>query len=610
MGNLPKISNHVARLPRSGFDMSQSFAFTSSTGMLLPVYYDQLNVGETVYLNGSLFARTQPLVNSAIADVDVYLDWFFVPIPMLYQLFTTVRYQTNDYFSSVFNAELKQYGNILPLVDIDAQVACENIYSDMTEDYFDIGGMDAEFDCMGKQTFRLLNHLGFNPYGIFHGDTGNPVYENETNPSCFPLMPLAYQAIFQNHYRLDDRELRNQKCCNIDHLFDQQSNPTHDMNPADGLFQLRYRPRHLDYFTDVKVSPIASSMNLLAGDNPLTGTNQTPSQLLSYVDNFLSITKPVTANTVDSPTNLTQGMSSSLNSVVSQESFTLPFNNFNVTTASIRSMFAVEKLLRIVGRAKKDYDSQILAHFGYKVPHDIKHQSTKLFSQHALLHIGEVVATSDTYDSTAGTGSALGAISGKGYVNIQQRQQAFKFTAPVDGVVMCLYSAVPRFRYNKTFDKLNSIVSRLDFYTPEFDKLGMQPLYLYEVDVDGLGSSQRIGWQFRYQQHKAKYDRCTEAFSLGVNGVNSYKSWVLSRESFYRFNATVGNYCTPKYTSFYCSPTDLNNIMALKYSTQWSPSYATQPYLMFGTDPFINDFRANVKKVSTMSPTGEPDLDF
>ena len=39
-------------------------------------------------------------------------------------------------------------------------------------------------------------------------------------------------------------------------------------------------------------------------------------------------------------------------------------------------MFAVEKLLRITGRARKDYDSQVLAHLGFKVPHDVKHELT------------------------------------------------------------------------------------------------------------------------------------------------------------------------------------------------------------------------------------------
>ena len=35
-------------------------------------------------------------------------------------------------------------------------------------------------------------------------------------------------------------------------------------------------------------------------------------------------------------------------------------------SANIRQLFMVDKLLRVVGRADKDYESQFLAHFGVK----------------------------------------------------------------------------------------------------------------------------------------------------------------------------------------------------------------------------------------------------
>lgn len=73
---LRQMPQHVAHLPRTGHNLNQSFGFTASTGMILPTYYDQLNVGETVFINSKLFARTQPLVVPAMADVDFYLDWF------------------------------------------------------------------------------------------------------------------------------------------------------------------------------------------------------------------------------------------------------------------------------------------------------------------------------------------------------------------------------------------------------------------------------------------------------------------------------------------------------------------------------------------------------
>lgn len=600
---------HVAHLPRTGFDMSQSFAFTSSTGMILPVYQDILNVGETVYLNGSLFARTQPLVNASMADVDVYLDWFFVPIPMLYQLFPSIRYQTNDYFSSVFNSELESYGSTLPLTDINAMMdeiqTITGTYSADTKDAFTGGVYGSDFDCLGKSIFRLLNHVGFNPFGIVHGDTTPTAWPDNNNPTVFPLFLMSYQAIFQDYFRIEDYERRSVLCFNADNQYDQQSQPTHQFNLASGLCQLRYRPRHKDYFTSVKGSPLTSAINLLNSDNTSVST------ILSRVDNFLDsrtvFTGGVNALSAFNPIGFAQGSNPYDNTEVGQY-YNNSLNETITSTGVIRSMFAAEKLLRIIGRSKKDYDSQVLAHFGYKVPHDVKHQLSHLFEQHALLHIGEVVGTADTFDSGTGEGSALGAVSGKGYINIPQRQQAYKFTAPVDGVIMCVYSSVPRFRYYNTFDKQNAITSRLDFFTPEFDKLGMQPLYSYEADIAEIGTAKRLGWQYRYQQHKQKYDRVSEAFRIGNNDENYYSSWVLAHDSFLNFAYSTGNFYPPLADSFYVAPTDLNSIMQMKYSPAWSSSYVTFPWEMFDTDPFINDFKASVKKVSTMSTTGEPDL--
>ena len=101
--NLNRLPRHQAQLSRTGHDMSQEFAFTASTGMILPVYQDYLNAGETDYFSGDLICRTQPLVTAAMCDVDIYLDWFFVPCQMLFTLFGSKRWMTNDLISSFYD---------------------------------------------------------------------------------------------------------------------------------------------------------------------------------------------------------------------------------------------------------------------------------------------------------------------------------------------------------------------------------------------------------------------------------------------------------------------------------------------------------------------------
>ena len=289
-----------------------------------------------------------------------------------------------------------------------------------------------------------------------------------------------------------------------------------------------------------------------------------------------------------------------------------------VTSSGLRRMFAVEKLARVIGRAKMDYDSQVLAHFGFKVPHDVKHQLSHLKTQHSIIHIGEVISTADTYSSGSGgsSGSALGAIGGKGYGIIKSGDRPFKFTAPCDGVIMCTFSAVPRLRYYGTFDKQNVLTNRVSFYQPEFDKLGMQPIYHYEAfhfRSSSSDNSNRLGWQFRYEQWKRKYDRVSEAFALPSNygQLNQNSAWVVSLSPYATVNDLSG---ASSYgvgwsnAGLVCKPTELNSAMVVPYTTQWNTAYLTNPQTMFYTDPFICQFRANVKKVSVMSAYGEPDL--
>lgn len=588
-GNVP----YEAKIPKTDFDMSQSFGFSSSTGMILPVYQDLLNAGESVYYSGNLFSRSQPLVTAAMADVDVYLDWFFVPAQMLLLGFGSARYLTNDLISSGFQFDKTKAGQF-PLCNIEGSfVASVNHYSmfNNSSDLFGQRGEDNRFDCRGLSSFRLANHLGFNPYGLFtHEDSYTELQHTPDNPNVFPVFALAYHAIWQDYFRvpLDDRILREVGTFN----WDSRDNSG---GPSDGyvdwqVFRLHYRPMNMDYFTSVKTSPIGSGINL-SGTYQVTGSDINITGIGLSDESFGGTLSYRDLND-----------SNYLGSSVSGEP---PSGLADISAQDIRGMFAIDKLLRITGRAKKDYDSQILAHFGFKVPHDVKHEITHLGVDRALLHIGEVTSMADTY--TEGAGSALGEISGKGYVNIQGKKR--KFVAPCDGVFMCTYSCVPRPRYHGTFDKLNVLTNRFDLFTPELDRLGRQPLYVYEAECGVAGSSSnRVGWQYRYEQHKRKYDRVTEAFAKPVAAmeqVNQYSAWMLGRLP-YAANSSI---VPPRFDDFLCTPSDLNQIMVMPYDTTWHSEYVTSPWLMFARDPFINDFFANVKKVSTMTRFGEPVLD-
>lgn len=612
MANVSLNQGHQANLARTSFDLSQSHAFTASTGMILPVYSHLLNVGEKAYLNSSWIVRTNPLVTAAMADIHLDVDWFFVPMSMLFTLWPSMRYMTNDPISDNFVETLNGVPNIrtnggyFPIYPIDQFLGYNNPESSvdyvMTNDGF---GAPSNVGVPAMNRFRLADMLGFDPMPALYPAVSDSV--PRSNPNVFPYKALAYQCIYQNFYRSDIWERKNVKSYNCDSAAHTTVTPSGQNNP----FVLRFRQRRFDYFNNVTPTPVISGMNLIGGIN--TQSTNLTSVLENYVrfnQTLFDFNNALTTSGGDDA-NI---MSGQLNPDVRGSAAEFNLDSESISINALRSAFALDKLSRIIGMSKKDYDSQILAHFGFKVPHDDKHDITHIFHQHSLLHIGEILSSADTYNASTNSGSSLGSVGGRGYGLVQKDKHYHKFTAPVDGVIMACVTAVPDFRYFGTFDKQNSLARNFDLYTPEIDKLGKQPLFGYEARArfDSLPNSvdtSVVAWQFRYAQWKQKYNRSSFAFAYGgrKSGVNVYSPWVLAETPYMTDWNEIGMSAVGLDTQI-CPPWALNGIMQVNYNMSFSDSFRASPWMIYQTDPFICDFTADVRVLSTMSPTGEPDL--
>lgn len=589
MASLNKMPGYEAQLPRTPHDISRDYHFTSSVGMMLPIYQHILNPSESIDLECSMFTRSNYLSTAAMAEIDFKIDWFFVPMQMLYTPFEQMFYGTDDFLSSASLDNFSTDDMSLPLVDSVRLFASG--FSSISD------FINNPSDALTR--YRLLMHFGYNPNSIFAFiarsedggiSSGNqPVYFNCKSPNFFPWALCAYNAIYYKYYRLEDYVSNDVYKYNLDSI------PNVDPFTYGGLVPRLFNvPRYKDYFTSVKVSPITSIASTINGEDNIMG-------ILSSVDNYLGNQVP-----------------SVYGRDYQQYDNSEPWQNtqvgFNassrITSANIRSMFAVEKLLRIFGRAGKTYDEQILAHFGWKVPHDVKHQLTYLGSFDGKLDINQVLATADTEQS------ALGSIVGNGYGNVDGKK--IKFTAPVHGVLMGIYYSRPKVVYEQSgFDKINAITDRLSFYQPEFDRLGMQPIYGFESDFKSVDTSVWMGWQYRYEQFKRKYDIASVAFSdpnfspVGRYSNNAYSAWVLAKRPYELTNKDMVNASGHNFNvgDLYVRRTEINNILSVPYTEEWSNEYFQQPWLMFQTDPFIHWLRVHCTLVSPMSKYGEPELD-
>lgn len=604
---LNSMPQYRRKMQKHDHDISQSFALTLSTGMLLPVYFDMAHAGDDYFFNSNFTVRYNPLLKPFIGDVDIHVDHFFVPLSMLYTPTSSIFYQTDDILSSA-TPKASLVKDHFPLYDIDNSLAAIRDRGLALPQTFNDGSSvisynTASFDCIGKSVVRLCDMFQYNIEPLFMSEGAQTA-----NPHTTPWFLSAYQAINELHYRNDDRQVKS-----YDWQLDQYYSTSGTFD-SQSLLRLNYVSAYKDFFNAVKVSPIGSSISMLNGSDSWDYLSKVNSYLFDgtygraeYDGNYSGL--------VDSSVTSTHGIGNvGSGSVVLNRAF---------NAANIRQLFMVDSLLRITGRANKDYESQFLAHYGIEIPHDVMHSITHIGHDVATMGTNVVQSQSDTYDSGSGTGAPLGDLGGQGMCRLTGKKR--KFHAPFHGVVMSIMYAVPRFRYFGGISPLHNLSSPDKFWQPEYDKRGMEPLFAYYAnrEVPSL-PNRRIGWIYGFEQFKRKYDRISAAFKNitfpSTTTVNEYSPWVLSRNPWrdpvtnQPINGTAESTPTEagtllNFTDLLSTPHDLDNVMMVKYNSSWIESLTIANYhQLFYTDPLICDFRMNCKKVNGMSEYSEPEI--
>ena len=555
-----------AKLGRTDHNLSQPFGFTCAPGMLLPIWEDFATPGDSYYIQHDLpLLRSNVLVAPTMCDVKVHYETFFVPIQMIYQPFENANFAISPYLSSFIQSANENQG-VLPLFDYAASFPDSSVNPDA---YFN--------------AFRLADMLGLQAENFCYapGGSGVPAKGGLTDftPDFFPWQLCAYQCIFQNYYRLDDKSIYY-NFYNLDRFHT-------SLSVVDSrLWTLNFRAWDFDYYTSMYRSPIISDDNVNSilppgYYSPLTKNAVSPAD----------VTGSDSGLTPSDISNFTSSAPASFVPLQMQKMF---------NTAVIRQMFANEKLAMITGRTKKNYDSQVLAHYGVSVPHDVKHDITLIKHDVYDLHVQEVTSLSATSDAP------LGDLAGKSYASGNGKQ--FKFTAPCHGVIMTIFSIEPKRRYLGGFDRINSVINTFDLPTPEFDRLGNTPMFGYECgkligDTTAWNAADVIGWKERYYQFKRKPAKCT-LFALNPNQTNYYGSFFIASRPFAFVRTTdvphistdIADAPHPQLESeFYINPGFLDNLCTVNYQPNWQQNgyndedWNYSPWLAYSRDPFLVD---------------------
>lgn len=563
----------ISNVSRNAFDVGYSNKFTSSLGMLLPCFVRECNPDEHYRINARMFTRTMPMNSAAFIQCTQHIEFFFVPYRLLWrdfpQFIVGTKYPTSLYDSKV-SADSPKFDLSKIYNAFKSKLTASNPTS--------ASGLGT--DILGfpkiQNAMRLLDLLG---YGCYY----TPESKDFAPAAMNPFRLLAYQKICADFYRVACWEDNRVKAWNIDGLpLDMTSsfNAVTLQNFVDNYLALNYRPWKKDLFT------IANTQ--FQGADFLSNSFTAPSFPQFSNDNGF-IPETTTSGGRQGELYVNKAGSTSF-----------------LTMANLRSAFALDKLYRLMAQASDgDYKSQIKARYGFDA-YAPQMRCQFVGSASSVIQVNPITSTADTLSVTsdnAFTGTPVGRIYGNG---LAQGSDTFEFDTKEHGILMGICSFVPDVDYSSYgVNIFNKKLSSSEYFQPEFDNLGKQPLdatALYLAKVPGAGGIQSpavLGWIPRYAEYKTHIDEVHGQLNGNIyrsaSGEPTLSSWTAPRLAGFE-DDKASYWCKDGLSKnfFYINPALYNSIFVNQYE-----GFQTQ-------DQFICEVSNNVQAVLPMSVSGEP----
>lgn len=614
MADLFKALKPTAHLSKNGFDLSRKHVFSSQAGMALPCLSLETVPGDYFEIDLASLSRTQTFNTAAFLRGKQRFDFFFVPYTQLWHPFNQFISQRDDKHST------RQLGHIYAPV-----VKLSDIIRFLYSCFYDSEGTaTVKKDFMGynfvDNAVRLLDLLGY-------GDFRWLLKEDRPQPSDIQEVLDAYSDKYVNIFRLAAYQ----------HIwYDYYRNKYYDVNESGDVEAYGKLLPFADYvsgfnFDDVVCNTFANS-NVFSygttiswnGNIPDSNfcrrmysmlklnyiqwkkdifTTAMPSQQfgavsavdLSHV--FIDIDSPLpgsgsnyaSVGHADNPDHPSQLFVSSS-----------PFpNQWSIPSAfdvlSLRKAEALQQWKQQTLRAGNMTDSNFEAHFGVKPYYENDENVRYLGSFSSALQVNAVETTAQT--SGAGN-TKVGDLAATG--TMVTNGSKLKVECKDYGIIMCIASYLPESEYtSNALDKANTLFEQFDWFTPEFQNLGLEAVTHKEFDFSGQDTGQNsvIGYAPRYYMYKTAVDKVFGEFkdtsSLYGHSAQGQKlaqgtleGWVSPRAE---LSAVTRNIKT-----FYVDPTLYNNVMSIHAEADQE------------TDYFLNNVFFDIKAIRPMSVLGLP----
>lgn len=442
---------------RSQFNLDYESILTCDFGDLVPVVMKEMVPGDTFDCNVSSFVRLSPLATPTYGRIKGNVNYFFVP--------TRILMPDGEFESSITGGSDGSVPERFPFISPSVLGTLRVKYGS-AGDTGSLSGVE-----LNRRSFdKLLSYLGL-PQVPTNAFSVSLMYDDAEH--AISLLPfLAYNRIFGDYYF--PYGLEND--ASVEEFFHSKysglittSNYTSYSTALMILLQCHKVCYTKDFFTTAFVRPQRGGEVFagLVAEDSTQGNNV------------------VTSPSTDGQLDRSKGMLSAL---------------------TLKWATSIQRFLERNNIAGGRYFEQMLARFGVNIAASRLDRSEYLGGNDFYVSVSDVTSTSATDQAS------LGEMAGKG---IGLGRQGASYTAQEHGFFVALLHYVPETGYPQALDKMWTRRTKFDYFTPELEDTGMQPVYNKEIyslatyqDVSGVGessTSDRANGVFGYVPRYAEY---------------------------------------------------------------------------------------------------------